>query len=81
MSFVSIPQSLLAILNTVKAAPGSVLQEVIDTDLPETVSGYPYVILTPGETTEESQDTAYNQTLYNFTLRAVDVSTDKVARE
>lgn len=31
--------------------------------------------------TEESLDTAYNQALYRFTIRAVDVSTDKAQVE
>lgn len=43
--------------------------------------GFPYACVVTKGVTEEALDTANNQALYRFTIRAVDVSTDKAQVE
>lgn len=40
-------------------------------------TSYPYATLSSGDITEEVLDTDLNQTLYRFTIRAVNVAKDK----
>jgi len=80
MSFYAIGQNLKTILDTVKTNSGR-LANVYDYDSPDTDTGYPYATLTPKQAEEESLDTAFNQTLYKFVIRAVDVNKDKAVME
>lgn len=80
MSYYDISQKLKTILETVRDGAGGRLAAVYDTQVP-TTPGYPYATLSTGEATEESLDTELNSTLYRFTIRAVNVSEDKVATE
>lgn len=81
MSFDAIGSSIKAVLDTVQAAPGSRLATVYNHNNPDAGTGYPYATLTPKGSTEESLDTASNQALYSFIIRAIDVNTDKSAME
>lgn len=80
MSFYAIGQSLKTILDTVQTNSGR-LANVYDYDSPDPDTGYPYATLTPKQAEEESLDTAFNQTLYKFVIRAVDVNKDKAVME
>lgn len=80
MSYYDISQSLKNILIAVRDGAGGRLAEVYDTQVP-TSPEYPYATISTWEATEESLDTSINQTLYRFTIRAVNVADDKVATE
>lgn len=80
MSFQAIGASLKTILDTVKAA-STRLQIVYETPSPDTDTGYPYATISPASAVEEELDTATNQTLYKFVIRAVDASNSKATME
>jgi len=80
MSYYSIANEILDILETVRDAPGSRLASVYDTEVP-TSTTYPYAVVSTGEATEEILDTSTNKTLYRFWIRAVNVADDKASTE
>lgn len=65
MSYYSIANEILDILETVRDAPGSRLASVYDTEVPTSIT-YPYAVVSTGEATEEILDTSTNKTLYRF---------------
>lgn len=80
MSYYAISQKLKTILETVRDGAGGRLAEIYDTQVP-TSPEYPYATISSGDATEDTLDTELNKTLYRFTIRAVNVSEDKVATE
>lgn len=80
MSYYSIANEILDILETVRDAPGSRLASVYDTEVPTSIT-YPYAVVSTGEATEEILDTSTNKTLYRFWIRAVNVADDKASTE
>lgn len=80
MSYYDISQKLKTILETVRDGGGGRLSSVYDTLVPETTS-YPYATISNGDANEKALDTSNNVALYRFTIRAVNVTQDKVAGE
>lgn len=82
MSFVNIANQIYDILVDIKDAPSAYLAEVFNHDPGYTDdSGFPYACVINRGATEEHLDTATNQTLYRFVVRACDVNKDKAQTE
>lgn len=79
MSWNAIANEIKSILDTVKGAQNSRLQEVYNYDAPDADTGYPYATLGDDGAEESSLDTMSNQAIYNFVIRVVDVNKDKSA--
>lgn len=81
MSFYDIGQELYDVLDTVKTG-GTRLAAIYNYQIASTeVEAFPYAYVAPGPSEEKELDTASNQALYNYTIRATDVYTDKAATE
>lgn len=82
MSYVTIASELLDIITTIKNRPSAYLSEVFWYDPGYTDdSGFPYACVVSRGGTEENLDTATNQALYRFSIRACDVNKDKAQTE
>lgn len=82
MSFINISSEIFDIIETVKDVPSAYLSAVFSYDPGYTDDdGFPYACIIAKGATEEHLDTATNQTLYRFVIRACDVNKDKAQTE
>ena len=79
MSYYGISTALYNILSPLVATSPR-LAAVYDTEVPSSPV-YPYIVLAAGDAVEDELDTASNQTLYSYTIRAVTVAKDKDSME
>ena len=81
MSFYDIGQELYDILVYIRDNTTR-LDSVYNYPVPSNdAEGFPYAYVTPGTWDEKELDTASNQALYNYTIRATDVGKDKASMD
>ena len=83
MSYVSIASKLKDVIDIVRDASGSKLATTFDFDSPTTdqTTGFPYAMVSTWPMDEDMLDSATNEALYTFVIRACDANKDKATME